>query len=73
LLGAVGSSGPTLTISRNPDGTLRITSSAPGRLQSTIALVDGGPGTVWAEEGPIVTFRDVAPIGPMKFYRVVTP
>jgi hypothetical protein len=73
LLGAAGSSGPTLTISRNADGTLRITSSAPGRLQSTTALVDGGPGTGWAEEGPIVTFRDVAPIGPMKFYRVVTP
>lgn len=73
LLGTVASSAATsVSIARNADGTLTISSSTAGTLQSTTALGgNGGPATVWTDEGPINGSVTVTPTGKAKFYRVL--
>jgi hypothetical protein len=72
LLGTVATGSTTsVSINQNTDGTLTITSSAPGRLQSTTALVSGGSGSAWTDEGAINGSVTVTPTGKAKFYRVL--
>jgi hypothetical protein len=62
---------PTISIVRNPNGTLTLGSTGPGRLESATAL--NGTNTVWHDEGPIATTVTVtpAPAEQAKFYRVI--
>lgn len=69
LLGSAGTSGPSLSVSKNSDGSLTITSSQPGTLQSTTALLPTG--TTWTEEGAINGSVTVPTTGKMRFFRVV--
>jgi hypothetical protein len=66
LLGTVATEAATrLSIARNTDGTLTITSTGAGTLQSTTAL-----GTAWTDEGPVNGSVTVPAEGHAKFYRV---
>jgi hypothetical protein len=69
LLGAVQ---PTLTIIDAGGGSLTISSSYPGTLQSATNLT---PTVIWANEGPISGSVNISPTPgePIKFYRVVVP
>jgi hypothetical protein len=69
LLGTTGTGTvtPQLTISKGGDGSITLTSSAPGTLESTTALSDNA---TWQSEGPINGSTTVTPTGTMKFYRV---
>lgn len=62
---------PALSISRLPSGSLRISTSQPGQLQSATAL--NGSNTVWQYEGLISSTLDISPpLGVSgKFYRVI--
>lgn len=68
--GAPAPERPVLTISPAAGRTLRISTTVPGQLQSTTALL--GPATLWHDEGPIVSNLLVTPTlaAPLKFYRV---
>jgi hypothetical protein len=69
LIGTVAATGVTqLSITREAAGTLTITSSQPGTLQSTTALATDA---VWADEGPINGSVTVNATGDAKFYRVL--
>ncbi|MDQ6633098.1 MAG: immunoglobulin domain-containing protein, partial [Verrucomicrobiota bacterium] len=70
LLGVQGVAGPTMTISRGTNGTITITSSSPGTLQSTTSL--NSP-IVWQNEGPVNGSVIITPTPgvPAKFFRVV--
>lgn len=73
LLGAVPSAEPpSLTIQVGANGTLVLTTSQPGTLQSTTDLT---PPVQWVDEGPIsgtVTLVP-SPNTPAKYYRVRVP
>ncbi|MGN6385159.1 MAG: immunoglobulin domain-containing protein [Verrucomicrobiota bacterium] len=71
LLGAAGTSGPSLSVSKNTDGTITITSSQPGTLQSTSNLLNTG--TDWTDVGPINGSTTVPTTGKMRFFRVTNP
>jgi hypothetical protein len=62
-----------LAITPGPGGSLTISSSLPGELQSTTAL--RGASTVWQDAGPISgsVIISPSPAEPVKFYRVVVP
>jgi hypothetical protein len=62
---------PRLSIRQNQDGTLAITASGPGTLQSSAALQ--GPNTVWHDEGPVSPGTSTMHVreGPARFFRVV--
>jgi len=63
---------PSLTISRGPNNTLLLHSSAPGRLQSRVSLKGG---TGWTNVGSISSTLTL-PINAAeksKFYQVVVP
>ena len=68
LLGTAGSGSASLSIARNADGTITITSSGPGTLQSTTSL---NPPITWTDEGAINGSRTVDASGAMRFFRVV--
>jgi hypothetical protein len=67
LLGAAGAGSASLSVARNTDGTITITSSGPGTLQSTTSLT---PPITWNDEGPINGSTTVPATGTMKFFRV---
>ncbi len=60
---------PSLTVTPGAGGSLNITSSGPGTLQSATSL--GNP-TVWTDVGPITGTVNIVPAAgtPQKFYRV---
>lgn len=64
---------PRLSIRRNQDGILLISSTAPGRLQSTAELK--GPETLWHDEGPVSQNSEITqlPAGAARFFRVLAP
>lgn len=70
LLGTAGTGSPTpqLTLTRDASGTLTLTSSQPGLLQSTTALA--GATTVWQDIGPINGPMTITADGQARFYRV---
>jgi hypothetical protein len=68
LLGTLGAGSASLSIARNADGTITITSSGPGTLQSTTSL---NPPVNWTDEGAINGSRTVDATGAMRFFRVV--
>jgi hypothetical protein len=68
LLGTPGAGSASLSIARNADGTVTITSSGPGTLQSTTSL---NPPITWTDEGAINGARTVNTTGAMRFFRVV--
>lgn len=68
LLGAAGAGSASLSIARNSDGTLTITSSSPGELESTTSL---NPPVSWTDEGAINGSTTVSATGAMRFFRVV--
>jgi hypothetical protein len=61
---------PVLTITSAAGGTLRVSTTVPGELQSTSALL--GPATLWHDDGPIISNLLItpSPAAPVKFYRV---
>ena len=67
--GGGGGGSAQLSITRGAGGSLTITSSQPGTLQSATTLT--GTGTVWQNEGPINGSATVTPSGTAKFYRVI--
>jgi hypothetical protein len=70
LIGTVAETGVAqLSISREADGRLKITSSQPGTLQAAFAL--GDTNTVWTDEGPINGSVTVDATEHAKFYRVL--
>jgi hypothetical protein len=70
LLGTVATSAPAqVNITRNTDGTLTITSSQAGTLQSTTALQNAN--TVWTDEGPINGSVTISATAAAKFYRIL--
>jgi hypothetical protein len=62
-----------LGLSQNPNGTLTLTSSQPGQLQSTSVL--NGTNTVWQGLGQILSATNIVPAGSnaARFYRVSSP
>ena len=68
LLGTAGAGSASLTIARNADGTVTITSSSPGTLQSTTSL---NPPITWNNEGAINGPRTFPTTDRMRFFRVV--
>jgi hypothetical protein len=62
---------PVLTITPSGGGTLRISTTVAGELQSSTALL--GAETLWQDEGLIVSNLLVTPslAAPLKFYRVL--
>jgi len=62
---------PTLSISKTSGNNLQLTTSHPGRLQSTTAL--NGTNTSWQDEGTISSTLTIAPAPGVsgKFYRVL--
>jgi len=62
---------PSVTIAPGTGGSIDITSSTPGTLQSNTNLATG----VWITEGPITGTMNIVPnpAQPTKFYRVVNP
>jgi hypothetical protein len=60
-----------LSISANPGGSLTISSTSPGELQTTTALQ--GTSTVWVDAGPISgsVIITLAPSEPQRYYRVL--
>ena len=68
LLGTPGAGSASLNIARNSDGTITITSSGPGTLESTSSL---NPPVTWNTEGPIEGSTTVDATGAMRFFRVV--
>ena len=68
LLGTPGAGSASLSIARNSDGTITITSSGPGTLESTSSL---NPPVTWNTEGPIEGSTTVDATGAMRFFRVV--
>jgi hypothetical protein len=62
---------PVLTISQRPGGSLQITSTQLGQLQSTTAL--DGANTIWQAEGLISGTMTITPTSGIsrKFYRVL--
>lgn len=62
---------PLLSISAVAGGSLRITTTQPGQLQSTTVLK--GTNTLWQDEGPISSALTMtpSPSAPRKFFRVV--
>jgi len=68
--GAPAPQPPVLTITPAAGGSLRISTTVPGELQSTTALL--GPATMWNDEGPIDSSLLVtpSPAAPVKYYRV---
>jgi hypothetical protein len=71
LLGGPGTSGPSVSVTKETDGSITITSSQPGTLQSTTQI--NGSATTWTDEGPISGSVTVPATGKMKFFQVVTP
>jgi hypothetical protein len=73
LLGVAAPPNPVLTISTGTGGTLTITSSANGTLQSRTNVATG----TWVTEGPITAGTPVvitpSPTDPPKFFRVQVP
>jgi hypothetical protein len=69
LLGRTGTAtaGPRLSITRNNDGSVTITSNGPGRLQSTTSLTTPN----WVDEGAINGSVTVPTTGQMRFFRVI--
>jgi hypothetical protein len=61
---------PVLTITPAGGGTLRISTTVPGQLQSSSEFL--GAATLWRNEGLIVSNLVInpSPAAPMKFYRV---
>lgn len=68
FLGTAGAGSASLGISRNTDGTITITSSGPGTLQSTTSL---NPPIAWNNEGPINGSVTLPATDRMRFFRVV--
>jgi hypothetical protein len=68
--GAPAPQRPVLTITPAGGRTLRISTTVPGQLQSSTALL--GAATLWHDEGLIVSNLLVTPslAAPLKFYRV---
>lgn len=62
---------PILGLKLSPDGLLKLTSSAPGRLQSSPTL---SPAAIWQDEG-LISSELLLPGagGQSRFYRVVSP
>jgi hypothetical protein len=71
LLGTVGAGAPSVSIGVGAGGSLNITSTAPGTLESNTNLVGG----TWISEGPISGTVNIIPNPAQrtKFYRVVIP
>jgi hypothetical protein len=71
LLGTVGAGAPSVSIGVGAGGSLNITSTAPGTLESNTNLVGG----TWISEGPISGTVNIIPDPAQrtKFYRVVVP
>ena len=69
LLGVATTPTAVLTIIPNSNGTLTISTTLAGELQSTTALE--GASTVWQDEGPISSSVTVSPSGGARFYRVL--
>jgi hypothetical protein len=61
-------SGPTMSIARNADGSLTITWTGPGTLQSAPSVT--GP---WGDLQGVVSGATIQPTGAMQFFRVVQP
>jgi len=72
VLGTVATTGTraTLTISDGGSGSITISSSVPGALQSTTALAPNGT-TTWTDEGPINGSRTNSATGNAKLLRVL--
>jgi hypothetical protein len=68
FLGTLGAGSASLSIARNTDGTITITSSSPGTLESTTSL---NPPVTWTNEGAINGTTSVSATGSMRFFRVV--
>lgn len=64
---------PVLTVTRNADGTLTLTTSLPGTLWSTTEVKEAD--TVWTNEGPISGSITITPDPdePQKYYQVRQP
>jgi hypothetical protein len=60
--------GVTAGISRNANGTITITASEPGTLQSTTSLT---PPVTWTNEGAISGSRTLDATGTMRFFRIL--
>jgi hypothetical protein len=60
-----------LSVTANANGSLTISSSTPGELQTTTSL--NGDSTVWTDAGPISAPITIvpSPAEPQKFYRVL--
>jgi hypothetical protein len=69
LLGELGAGAPSLSVSYE-NGTITITSSQAGTLQSTTSLT---PPVTWTNEGAINGSTTVSNTGSMRFFRVTTP
>lgn len=71
LLGTVGAGAPSVSIGVGAGGSLNISSTAPGTLESNTNLVGG----TWISEGPISGTVNIIPNPAQrtKFYRVVIP
>lgn len=72
FLGTTGTGTPTpqLTLTRGTNGSLTLTSSIAGTLQSATSL---GTNTTWQNEGPINGSVTITPGAGNKFYRVTVP
>jgi hypothetical protein len=68
FLGTSGAGSASLSIARNSDGTITITSSGPGTLESTTSL---NPPVSWNNEGAINGSTTLPATGAMRFFRVV--
>jgi hypothetical protein len=68
LLGTSGAGSASLSVARNTNGTITITSSGAGTLESTTSLT---PPVTWNNEGAINGSTTVPATGTMKFFRVV--
>ena len=73
LLGVASAANPTLSFSRNNDGTITLTTSGQGTLQTATNLVSGG--TVWQNVGPINGSVIITPNKNevSRFYRISNP
>ncbi|MEO7678651.1 MAG: immunoglobulin domain-containing protein [Verrucomicrobiota bacterium] len=73
LLGVASAGNPSLSYTLNADGSITLTTSGPGTLQSTTNLVNGG--TVWQNVGPINGSVTITPpkSDPLRFYRISNP
>lgn len=75
LLGVTSQASPTLSVTRNGNGTITIgvSGGGSGTLQTTTNLVNGG--TIWQTVGPISGSTTITPLAnePIRFYRVTVP